>query len=141
MTKCQAETENEEKYFFLTLLFFLCDCADKERKVTKRKKIGAYQKGSDPRVDQAIMIKPYIDEFTVQGMKDIVPYKASLQGLEQLSMILIQDAQQKVNAMQQGGQVVQANNQAVAPKQGAQVALRSTNGNAGASIRPSVRAQ
>ena len=43
--------------------------------------------------------------------------------------------------MQQGGQVVQANNQAVAPKQGAQVALRSTNGNAGASIRPSVRAQ
>ena len=103
--------------------------------------IGAYQKGSDPRVDQAIMIKPYIDEFTVQGMKDIVPYKASLQGLEQLSMILIQDAQQKVNAMQQGGQVVQANNQAVAPKQGSQVALRSTNGNAGASIRPSVRAQ
>ena len=87
------------------------------------------------------MIKPYIDEFTVQGMKDIVPYKASLQGLEQLSMILIQDAQQKVNAMQQGGQVVQANNQAVAPKQGSQVALRSTNGNAGASIRPSVRAQ
>lgn len=102
--------------------------------------IGAYQKGSDPRVDQAIMIKPYIDEFTVQGMKDIVPYKASLQGLEQLSMILIQDAQQKVNAMQQGGQVA-VNNQATAPKQGAQVALRSTNGNAGASIRPSVRAQ
>ena len=42
--------------------------------------------------------------------------------------------------MQQGGQVA-VNNQATAPKQGAQVALRSTNGNAGASIRPSVRAQ
>lgn len=66
--------------------------------------IGAYQRGSDPRVDQAIMIKPYIDEFTVQEMKEVVPYKKSLEGLKQLSMILINDAQDKVNAMQgQGG--------------------------------------
>lgn len=33
------------------------------------------------------MIKPYIDEFTVQGMKDIVPFKQSLDGLKQLSML------------------------------------------------------
>ncbi|MGN1281017.1 MAG: flagellar protein export ATPase FliI [Succinivibrio sp.] len=61
--------------------------------------IGAYQRGSDPRVDQAIMIKPHIDEFTVQGMKEIVPFKQSLDGLKQLSMMLINDAQQKVDAM------------------------------------------
>lgn len=62
--------------------------------------IGAYQRGSDPCVDQAIMIKPHIDEFTVQEMKEICPYKQSIEGLEQLSMILINDAQQKVNSMQ-----------------------------------------
>ena len=61
--------------------------------------VGAYQHGSDPRVDQAIMIKPYIDEFTVQEMKQIVPYKESIDGLKQLSMILINDAQAKVDAM------------------------------------------
>ncbi len=45
------------------------------------------------------MIKPYIDEFTVQDMKEIVPFKQSLDGLEQLSMILINDAQKKVDAL------------------------------------------
>ena len=61
--------------------------------------IGAYQKGSDPAVDQAIMIKPYIDEFTVQGMKEICPFKQSLEGLEQLSMMLINDAQKRMDAL------------------------------------------
>lgn len=91
--------------------------------------IGAYQKGSDPRVDQAIMIKPYIDEFTVQGMKDIVPFKQSLDGLKQLSMLLINDAQNKINAMQQ------ANGQAQRPAQGA--TLKATGGASGATLKPS----
>jgi len=73
--------------------------------------IGAYQKGSDPNIDQAIMIKPYIDEFTVQDMKEIVPFKQSLEGLEQLSMILINDAQKKVDALTvKKGNVPVANN-------------------------------
>ena len=94
--------------------------------------IGAYQRGSDPRVDQAIMIKPYIDEFTVQGMKDIVPYKMSLDGLKQLSMVLINDAQQKMDAMNAKGAA--PNGQ---PR--AQVNLKGPNGQGGASIRPSVK--
>lgn len=62
--------------------------------------IGAYQKGSDPRIDQAIMIKPYIDEFTQQGMKEVVSYAKSIEGLKGLSMILIEDAKKRMNAMQ-----------------------------------------
>ncbi len=68
--------------------------------------IGAYQKGSDPRIDQAIMIKPQIDEYTQQGMQEVVPYQQSLAGLRQLSLSLLQDAQQKMAALQQtGGQM------------------------------------
>lgn len=63
--------------------------------------IGAYVKGSDPRIDQAIMIHPYIDEFTQQKMKEIVPFTQSLQGLKQLSLLLIKDAQNKVAKLQQ----------------------------------------
>lgn len=63
--------------------------------------IGAYRAGSDPRVDQAIMIKPHIDEFLQQKMKEIIPYKASVDGLKELSMLLINDAQSRLNTMQQ----------------------------------------
>lgn len=54
--------------------------------------IGAYQRGSDPRIDQSLMIKPHIDEFTQQGMKEVVPFAESLDGLRKLSMILIDGA-------------------------------------------------
>ena len=80
--------------------------------------IGAYQKGSDPNIDQAIMIKPFIDEFTVQDMKEIVPFKQSLEGLEQLSMILINDAQKRVDALT----VKKGQAPAPAPSKGAQPA-------------------
>ncbi|MGN0902430.1 MAG: flagellar protein export ATPase FliI, partial [Succinivibrio sp.] len=90
--------------------------------------VGAYQRGSDPRIDQAIMIKPYIDEYTVQGMKDVVSFRDSLEGLKQLSMILIDDAQRKVDAMQ--------NQSLEAPKQNA-VAVKNSNGTGGASFKPS----
>ncbi len=66
--------------------------------------IGAYVRGSDPRIDQAIMIKPHIDEFTQQGMKDIIPYAQSLDDLKRVSMILVNDAQAKVNALQKKAQ-------------------------------------
>ncbi len=61
--------------------------------------IGAYQKGSDPAVDQAIMIKPHIDEFTQQGMKEIISYQKSLQQLQGIAQILIDDAQKKMQAL------------------------------------------
>ncbi|MCR5085714.1 MAG: flagellar protein export ATPase FliI [Succinivibrionaceae bacterium] len=66
--------------------------------------IGAYQKGSDPAIDQAIMIKPHLDAFTTQEMKAVIPFKQSLDGLKNLAMLLINDAQQKVDSMQQQSQ-------------------------------------
>lgn len=36
--------------------------------------IGAYNKGSDPMVDAAIKLKPNLDRFLQQGMKDVVTY-------------------------------------------------------------------
>lgn len=40
--------------------------------------LGAYQRGSDPRVDQAINLKPHMDQFLQQPMKDTVNYDESL---------------------------------------------------------------
>ncbi len=78
--------------------------------------IGAYQRGSDPRIDQAIMIKPYIDEFSQQDFRAVIPYAQSLEELRKLSMILIEDAQKKVQALQQAGQLPNQN-QAQNPNQ------------------------
>lgn len=63
--------------------------------------IGAYQKGSDPRLDQAIMIKPHIDAFTLQDYREVVSYAKSLDGLKEVSLILIKDAQDRMQALQQ----------------------------------------
>ncbi|MCU6222758.1 hypothetical protein KWI06_23720, partial [Enterobacter cloacae] len=76
--------------------------------------IGAYQRGSDPRVDQAIMIKPHIDNYTQQEMKEVIPYSRSLDELRNLSMILINDAQNRVNRMQPQQLAAPQQNQAVA---------------------------
>lgn len=43
--------------------------------------IGAYVKGSDPMLDQAISLMPRINKFLQQGMTDVVPYDDSLAGL------------------------------------------------------------
>ena len=61
--------------------------------------IGAYQRGSDPRIDQAIMIRPSIDEYTQQEMREVIPYARSLDELRQLAQRLVDDAQQKVDAL------------------------------------------
>ena len=63
--------------------------------------IGAYVRGSDPRIDQAIMIHPQLDEYTEQGMRDIIPFARSLEELRNLSLTLVTDAQQKVSQLQQ----------------------------------------
>ena len=83
--------------------------------------IGAYQRGSDPRIDQALMIKPYIDEFTQQGMKEVVPFSDSLDGLRKLAMILIDDAKGKGGP--QGNRMMPPPNR-MQPQQGRQPVAR-----------------
>ena len=46
--------------------------------------LGAYQAGSDPRIDQAIALQPRIAEFLQQGMNEAVDFQASVQALEAL---------------------------------------------------------
>ncbi|MBO6258533.1 MAG: flagellar protein export ATPase FliI [Succinivibrio sp.] len=89
--------------------------------------IGAYQKGSDPRIDQAIMIKPYIDEFSQQDFRAVIPYAQSLEELKQLSMILVQDAQEKVNALQQSQGQLQPPNAQTGHKPVASMQFNRTN--------------
>lgn len=61
--------------------------------------IGAYQKGSDPRIDQAIMIHPYIDEFTQQDFRAVISYAQSLEDMKKVASVLISDAQKRVDAL------------------------------------------
>ncbi|WP_462166530.1 flagellar protein export ATPase FliI [Pseudoalteromonas sp. GB43] len=46
--------------------------------------LGAYQKGTDPMLDQAINMMPRVNQFLQQGMKDVISYDEGLQGLAQL---------------------------------------------------------
>ncbi|MGL5106372.1 MAG: FliI/YscN family ATPase, partial [Plesiomonas shigelloides] len=46
--------------------------------------IGAYQRGNDPRVDQAIDFKPKVDEYLQQGMKDVWPFDRCVSDLKQV---------------------------------------------------------
>lgn len=52
--------------------------------------IGAYQVGSDPRIDQAIKMKPNIDAFLQQKMREVIPYDKSLSDLETLAKQILQ---------------------------------------------------
>ncbi|MFM2485100.1 flagellar protein export ATPase FliI [Celerinatantimonas yamalensis] len=46
--------------------------------------LGAYQRGSDPRIDLAINLKPNMDQFLQQTMKEIVSFDESLAQLQRL---------------------------------------------------------
>ena len=46
--------------------------------------LGAYQKGSDQMLDQAINMMPSVNAFLQQGMRDVISYDDGLQGLAQL---------------------------------------------------------
>jgi len=52
--------------------------------------IGAYARGSDPRIDKAILIKPKLDQFLQQGMKDSVTYNDCLTQLAMLTQEFVQ---------------------------------------------------
>lgn len=46
--------------------------------------IGAYNKGTDPRIDLSIRAEPVINQFLQQGMKDILAYEDCLMGMAQM---------------------------------------------------------
>jgi len=46
--------------------------------------IGAYSKGSDPRIDQAISLMPVINFFLQQKMTEVIPYDQSLTQLQEI---------------------------------------------------------
>ncbi|WP_416305776.1 flagellar protein export ATPase FliI [Neptunicella sp. SCSIO 80796] len=50
--------------------------------------IGAYTKGTDPRIDLAINAEPAISQLFQQGMKQITPYDESLQDMTKLAQAL-----------------------------------------------------
>lgn len=52
--------------------------------------IGAYQKGADPRLDLAIAIKPALDNFLQQKMKEVFPFDKSLELLQQVAQKFIE---------------------------------------------------
>lgn len=52
--------------------------------------IGAYAKGSDPRIDKAILIKPKLDQFLQQSMKESVSYNDCLTQLAMLTQEFVQ---------------------------------------------------
>ncbi|RJG49025.1 flagellar protein export ATPase FliI [Motilimonas pumila] len=55
--------------------------------------IGAYARGSDPRIDQAINIKPRLDHFLQQSMKESVSYENSLSQLAGLAQEFVNGGQ------------------------------------------------
>lgn len=55
--------------------------------------IGAYQQGADPRIDQAIRVKPFIDQFLQQKMREVIPYKKSVSDLKQIASAILKDSQ------------------------------------------------
>lgn len=50
--------------------------------------IGAYSRGSDPRIDLSIKAEPVINQFLCQEMKQVIPYDESLQSMVQLTQAL-----------------------------------------------------
>lgn len=52
--------------------------------------IGAYARGSDPRIDKAILIKPKLDHFLQQGMKESISYNDCLTQLAMLTQEFVQ---------------------------------------------------
>lgn len=60
--------------------------------------IGAYSKGTDPRIDQAIQLLPVINFFLQQKMTEIVPYDQSLAQLQEVIGAAQAHAQQQNTA-------------------------------------------
>jgi len=62
--------------------------------------IGAYTKGSDPRIDQSIQMLPVINFYLQQQMKEVIPYDQSLMQLQEIMPAAQAHAQQQQAAGQ-----------------------------------------
>ncbi len=56
--------------------------------------VGAYQRGSDPRIDEAISMEPALNEFLQQGMNECTDYAQSLHDLQVLTQLHVQERAQ-----------------------------------------------
>ena len=56
-----------------------CDLYEQNRDLIT---IGAYQQGADPRLDVAIALKPVLDSFLQQKMKEVVPFDQCMELLQ-----------------------------------------------------------
>ena len=59
--------------------------------------IGAYTKGNDPRIDQAINVQPVINFFLQQQIQEIIPYEQSIQQLQEIIAAATANSQTNVN--------------------------------------------
>lgn len=55
--------------------------------------IGAYTKGNDPRIDQAINVLPVINFFLQQQIQEVIPYAQSIQQLQEIIAAATANAQ------------------------------------------------
>jgi flagellum-specific ATP synthase len=59
--------------------------------------IGAYTKGNDPRIDQAINVLPVINFFLQQQIQEIIPYEQSINQLQEIIAAATANSQQNTN--------------------------------------------
>lgn len=59
--------------------------------------IGAYTRGNDPRIDQAINVLPVINFFLQQQIQEVIPYDLSLQQLQEIIAAATANSQANAN--------------------------------------------
>ncbi|PCH97347.1 MAG: flagellum-specific ATP synthase FliI [Gammaproteobacteria bacterium] len=59
--------------------------------------IGAYTKGNDPRIDQAINVQPVINFFLQQQIQEIIPFEQSIQQLQEIIAAATANSQANAN--------------------------------------------
>jgi flagellum-specific ATP synthase len=59
--------------------------------------IGAYTRGNDPRIDQAINVLPVINFFLQQQIQEVIPYELSLQQLQEIIAAATANSQANAN--------------------------------------------
>ncbi len=64
--------------------------------------IGAYTKGNDPRIDQAINVQPVINFFLQQQIQEVIPYEQSIQQLQEIIAAATANSQANANQVASG---------------------------------------
>ncbi|MCI2284611.1 flagellar protein export ATPase FliI [Colwellia sp. MSW7] len=60
--------------------------------------IGAYTKGNDPRIDQAINVQPVINFFLQQQIQEVIPYGQSIQQMQEIIAAATANSKQQATA-------------------------------------------